>query len=344
MASIRVGVMTSHKNIQIREVPKPEPGPGEVLVKIEACAICTTEQRIYSGLHAWDRFPYVGGHEAVGIVEAFGPDVATDLHIGDHVAIFSATCGYCHNCRAGRSNKCLHREGFWEHAGLWGTWGFAEYKAVRPRGLQVISPETPFEHAALAEPLTCVVHGARKSGARLGNEVVIIGAGPMGLLNALVFKAMGSVVTVLDIQQARCQKARHAGAHRAFTPEDTSPERIKALTGGGGPDVVVVASSSQEAYELGLALLGPFGCLLAFSSTYPSGETTIDLTHIHRHETHLLGTVSSDIEDILVAGKIISNRLIDLAEVIECVLPFDQLAEAMERALQPDTYRVVIRM
>jgi L-iditol 2-dehydrogenase len=258
--------------------------------------------------------------------------------------MFSATCGYCYNCRAGRTNKCLHREGFWEHAGHWGTWGFAEYKAAKPRGLQLISSEIPYEHAALAEPLSCVVHGARKSGARLGDEVVIVGAGPMGLLNTLVFKAMGSMVTVLDIQQARCQKALHAGADRAFVPDHSARERIKGLTGGPGPDVVVVASSSPSAYELGTALLGPFGRLLAFSSAYPSGETTVDLTHIHRHETHLLGAVSSDIEDILIVGKIISNRLIDLDEVIECVLPFDQLAEAMERALQPDTYRLVVRM
>ena len=146
--SIRVGVMTAPHHIEIREVPKPEPGPGGVLVKIEACAICTVEQRIYSGVHHWERFPYVGGHEAAGVVEALGPGAETDLVAGDHVAVVSATCGYCANCRRGWTNKCAHREGFWEHAGLWGTWGLAEYRVVRPRGLQLIAPGIPFEHAA----------------------------------------------------------------------------------------------------------------------------------------------------------------------------------------------------
>jgi 2-desacetyl-2-hydroxyethyl bacteriochlorophyllide A dehydrogenase len=342
--SIRVGVMTSARNIEIVDVPKPQPGPGQVLVKIEACAICTTEQRIYGGVQPWKRFPYVGGHEAVGIVEAIGPDAATDLRVGDHVAIFSATCGYCNNCRQGRTNKCLHREGFWEHAGLWGTWGFAEYKVVKPRGLQFIHPDVSFEHGSLAEPLSCVVHGAGRSSLRLADEVVIIGAGTMGLLNAMVFKAMGALVTVLDLQESRCQKALKVGAGHAFVPDETATDRIRALTDGRGPALVVVASSSRAAYQLGQALLAPFGRLLAFAGMYPQGETSIDMTDLHRSETHLFGAVSSDIEDILIAGKIISNEMIDLDQVIECVVPFEQLSEAMERALQPDTYRVVLRM
>lgn len=344
MDSIRVGVMTSPRSIEIVEVPKPQPGPGQLLVKIEACAICTTEQRIYSGLQLWRRFPYVGGHEAVGIVEAVHPDAATDLRVGDHVAIFSATCGYCINCRQGRTNKCLHREGFWEHAGLWGTWGFAEYKLVKPRGLQLMHPDVCFEHSSLAEPLSCVVHGVRRSGVGLADDVVIVGAGTMGLLNAMVLKAVGALVTVLDLQESRCQKALEAGADHAFVPDQTTVDRIRALTDGRGPSLVVVASSSQAAYQLGQEILAPFGRLLAFAGMYPQAETTIDMTDLHRSETHLFGAVSSDIEDILIAGRIISNEMIDLGQVIECVLPFGQLAEAMERALQPDTYRVVLRM
>lgn len=336
--------MTSPKKIEIRAVPKPEPGPNQILVKIEACGICTTEQRIYSGEHRWERFPYVGGHEAVGVVEAFGPHAVADLEIGDHVALFSATCGYCHYCQKGQTTKCLHRDAFWEHQGLWGTWGFAEYKVVQARGLQGISPEIPFEHAALAEPLSCVLHGANKAGVHLADEVVVIGAGAMGLLNALVYKAMGAVVTVLDLQPSRCQRALEAGMDRALVADGAVVQHVKALLGGRGPDLVVVASSSIEAYQLGRALLGPFSHLLAFAGVYPQGEVTLDFSQIHRNETHLFGAVSSDVQDILLAGKIISNRLMDLSRAIECVVPFDQISDAMERALQPDTYRIVLRM
>ncbi len=344
MESIRVGVMTSPGNVEIAEVPKPQPGSGQVLVKIEACAICTTEQRIYSGMQTWKRFPYVGGHEAAGIVEAIGPDAETDLRVGDHVAVFSSTCGHCHNCRQGHTNKCLHREGFWEHAGLWGTWGLADYKVVKPRGLQFIHPDVSFEHGSLAEPLSCAVHGARRSGVGIADDVVIVGAGTMGLLNAMVFKATGALVTVLDLQESRCRKALEAGADHAFVPDEGTRDRIWDLTDGRGPDLVVVASSSQAAYELGQAMLAPFSRLLAFAGVYPQRETLIDMTQIHRSETHLFGAVSSDIEDILVAGKIISREMIDLGRVIECIMPFEQLSEAMDRALQPDSYRVVLRM
>jgi L-iditol 2-dehydrogenase len=336
--------MASPQVIEIRRVAKPEPGPGEVLVKIEACAICTTEQRIYSGVQEWKRFPYVGGHEAAGIVEAFGPGTESDLQIGDRVAILSATCGYCANCRAGHTSKCLHREGFWQHAGLWGTWGFAEYKAVRPRGLQVMSPGVPFEHAALTEPLSCVVHGVRRANVVMGDEVVVIGAGPMGLLNAMVLKAVGAVVTVLEVQEARCQKALAAGVERALQPDNAALETVRGLNSGRGPDMIVVASSTREAYELGNSLLGPLSRLLAFSSVHPQGATAIDMTSFHRNETQLLGAVSSDIDDILVTGKLISNGILDLSQVVECIVPFGDLAQAMERSLQPDTYRVVLRM
>jgi L-iditol 2-dehydrogenase len=344
MASIRVGVMTSPGKIGIREVPKPRPGPGQVLVKIEACGICTTEQRIYSGVHKWERFPYVGGHEAVGVVEAFGPHVATDVEIGDHVALFSATCGHCDYCRRGQTTRCQHRDAFWEHHGLWGTWGFADYRVVRPRGLQVIDRQVPFEQAALAEPLCCVVHGMRKTDVGLADEVVVIGAGTMGLLNALVYKAIGAVVTVLDLQESRCQKALDAGIDQAFVPDGATVERINAWTGGRGPELVVVASSAPQAYELGQALLGPFGRLLAFAGVYPHGEMTVDFSQLHRSETRLVGSVSSDIQDILLVGKLISRRLIDVACALEGTVPFDQLAEAMDRALRPDTYRLVLRM
>lgn len=343
MASIRVGVMTSPRHIEIREVEKPKPGPGEVLVKIEACAVCTTEQRIYSGVQEWNRFPYVGGHEAAGVVESIGPGTETDLEVGDHVAILSATCGYCHNCRIGRTSKCSHRQGFWKHAHLWGTWGFADYRAVRPRGLQLIEREVPLEQAALTEPLSCVVHGARKAGIGLADYVVVIGAGAMGLLNLQVFKAMGAIVVAVEIQEERCCRALKAGADHAYTP-DEAVERVDELTRGYGPDLVVVAASAPEAYDLGRELLTTFGRLLAFSSVYPRGETVIDMSHLHRSGQHLLGAVSSDIDDILVVGKIISNELIDLTQVIDGVMPFEQIPEALERALQPNTYRVVLRM
>jgi L-iditol 2-dehydrogenase len=340
----RAGVITAPGQLEIREVPRPEPQPGEVLVRIDACAICTTEQRIYSGVQSWSRFPYVGGHEAVGRVTAIGPGTEVDLTAGDRVAIFSATCGQCVNCRRGRTGKCLHREGFWEHAGLWGTWGFADYKAVKPRGLQPIAADVPIAHAALAEPLSCVIHGCRVAGARLGDHAVVIGAGAMGLLNTLVLRALGVRVTVLDLEQPRCERALAAGATYAFVPDDDVASRIRGLGPDRGPDLVVVAASAPGAYDLGRALLGPLSRLVAFSSVHPRGEKAIDYTAIHRDEVALVGAVSSDLEDMAVVGEVISHRLVDLASVIDCVMPFDRLADAMERAVQPDAYRVVLQM
>jgi L-iditol 2-dehydrogenase len=188
-----------------------------------------------------------------------------------------------------------------------------------------------------------VVHGARKAGVGLADHVVVIGAGAMGLLNLQVFKAMGAIVTAVEIQEERCRRALNAGADYAYTP-DEAVERVNELTGGYGPDLVVVAASAPEAYDLGRELLSSFGRLLAFSSVYPNGETAVDMSHLHRSGQHLVGAVSSDIDDILVVGKIISHELIDLTQVIDSVVPFEQIPEALERALQPNTYRVVLRM
>jgi len=150
-------------------------------------------------------------------------------------------------------------------------------------------------------------------------------------------------VIVLDLQQSRCDKALDVGADVAFVPNESTLEKIEALT-QGGPDFTVVASSARAAYDLGLATLAPFSRFVAFSSLHPRGETGLDLTELHREETQLLGTVSSDIEDMRITGRVLSHDLISVRNVVECVMSFDQLEEGMERALQPGSYRVVMRM
>jgi L-iditol 2-dehydrogenase len=238
----------------------------------------------------------------------------------------------------------MNRDAFWEHSGLWGTWGFADYRLVRPRGLQRIAANVPLEHASLAEPLSCAVHGMSRMGLHLGDEVVVIGAGAMGLLNAQVFTARGAVVTVLDLLESRCERALRAGVAHAFVPDDSTIRKIHDMTDGRGPDIVIVASSSPKAYELGRALLGPLGQMLAFAAVYPPTSDLVDWAQVHRSELSFVGAVSSDIEDIRIAAKVISSSMFDLSPVVEAVVPFDRFQEALDLAIQPDTYRVILRM
>jgi len=126
--TMRVAVMAGVRDISIQDLAMPEPGPGQVLVRVRATAICTWEQRSYSGAQH-NKFPFVGGHEIAGEVAAIGPGTSTDLEVGERVAVGSASCGHCHWCMTGQDRACKGHYGFAQKYGdAWGPGGFAEYR------------------------------------------------------------------------------------------------------------------------------------------------------------------------------------------------------------------------
>lgn len=338
-----VGVMTGPRAVELREVRIPEPDVNEVLVRIRATAICTWEQRSYSGQQE-NRFPFVGGHESAGEIVAIGSGVSDELVLGAPVTIGSAACGQCHWCRTGRDRMCRqHYAGAVSYGDAWGPGGFAQYKVHPASGIYPIHPATPWEHAAMAEPLSCALHAARQLLVGVSDDAVVIGAGVMGLLNVVALKKHGARVIVSEIDPERLARARQLGADVAIDASAEDPvARVRELTDGRGAEHVITAIGSAAANEQAMAMLSDRGRLVLFASAHPMTPLVVDPNEMHNRETGVIGALSSEQVDFHVANRLIGLRQVDLAPLIERVFPLGELTEALEASIAPGTYRMIV--
>jgi threonine dehydrogenase-like Zn-dependent dehydrogenase len=348
--TMRVAVMTGVRQIELWELAKPRPYPGEVLIKTKACALCTWEQRTYTGV-AKSRFPFAGGHEYSGVIEEIGEDTTTKLKVGDLVTVGASGCGQCYYCRSGEETKCEYRYAPGRvYEGLWGPMGLAEYRIAPVTQIYRHCPDLSFVEAALSEPTACVVHAQRRLGITLGEDVLVIGGGTMGLLNMLVAKARGARVMLSELSAERYQKAKDLGAHDVFNAKEVDvPEAVKKATlrrsaHGAGADVVIVAIGSGAANRQALQAVGPLGRVMMFAAAHPAEDLCVDPNWLHRDQAVITGSVSGDVHGFRVATKLLSDRLIDVKPLIETTMPLDKIKEALELAVRPETYRVVVTM
>jgi 2-desacetyl-2-hydroxyethyl bacteriochlorophyllide A dehydrogenase len=339
--TMRAGVLVAPLSLELRSFRVPSPGPGQVLVRVRATALCTWEQRTYQGIQAI-KTPFVGGHETAGTVVAAGDGVNL-LKPGDRVTLGPVACDECYYCRRGLPARCEQFVARFVLDDTWGPWGLAEYKLVPARAAFIVPPDLSFEEAALAEPVSCVVHGVRALQPELGDDIVVIGAGPMGLLNALVLKCRGARVIVCELDAARREKAREMGVDAVLDPTEADPiEAVKALTRGRGADAVIAAVGSARVDELAFSLVGKAGKVVLFASAHPSPPLKVDHNLIHKNEVDVLGVEGKGVDDFRIAVKLLSDRLIDVRPLIDALVPLTRLEEAFEQAIRPDTYRIVV--
>jgi len=340
-------VFVAPREIRFDEVPLPEPDSHQALVQVKACALCTWEQREYSGQE--DFYPLAGGHEVSGVLIKLGERVYSDAEIGDRVMASTLNrCGYCESCRRGLDNICdnAYKPLRAVLPDVPGPAGLAEYVLLDDYQLYKASNDVSFEEIALSEPLACVIRSVRKSGVQRGDNVVVVGAGIMGMLHLTLLKQMGVRVIVSEIDEKRAAFAKEHGADATMNPlEAPFGEQVKGLTNGRGADVIFVAVSVAEAVEQALDGVAKGGRVHVYAGIYPRGsKITIDPGPFHSKEITLTGTLSQSKEDVLESVRMISERLIDLKPFISLVLPFEKLEEGLQRAMQPDTYRVVVTM
>jgi len=343
-ASMQVGIMAGVHDIGLHELPIPEPGPGQVLVRIRATAICTWEQRSYSGAQA-NKFPFVGGHEIAGEVAAIGPGTNTDLEIGERVAIGSASCGRCHWCMTGQDRACKGHYGIVSKYGdAWGPGGFAQYKIQAADGVYRVG-DAPFETAALSEPLSCAVHASRMLDLKVGQDVVVLGAGVMGLMNVVAARQHGARVIVSEVDPGRLEMARRMGANELIDATKVDPvARVKELTEGRGAEAVIAAIGHEKANEQGMAMLSDRGRFVLFAAAHPEPVFTLGPNEMHNRETGVFGVISGEKQDFYAASRLIRYGLVDLSPLIDVRYPLQDIAKALDHAIKPGTYRVIVEL
>ncbi len=342
--TMRVGVMAGVRDIAVRDVPVPVPGPGQVLVRIRATAICTWEQRSFSGAQA-NKFPFVGGHEIAGEVAAIGPGTNTDLKVGERVAIGSASCGRCHWCMTGQDRACKGHYGVSSTYGdAWGPGGFAQYKVQAADGVYRVG-DAPFETAALSEPLSCAMHATRMLGLYAGQDVVVLGAGVMGLMNVTAARQRGARVIVSEVDPGRLEMARRMGANELIDATKVDPvARVKELTEGRGAEAVIAAIGHEKANEQGMAMLSDRGRFVLFAAAHPEPTFSFMPNEMHNRETGVFGVISGEKQDFYAATRLIRYGLVDLSPLIDIRYPLEEIGAALEHAVKPGTYRVVVEL
>jgi len=333
------------QQIRVDELPIPKPGPRQALVRVRACALCTWEQRMYTGEEHY--YPLAGGHEVAGELVELGSQVYTDARIGDRVmASPLVRCGYCESCRRGLNNICDNMRKSFRDTDVPGPAGLAEYILLDDYQLYRADNGASFEEISLAEPLACVLRSVRKARVERADNVVVVGAGIMGVLHLLLCKQAGARVIVSEIDAVRAALARQMGADAVINPaQEPFVDRVLGLTDGRGADVVFCAVSVAAVIEQAVEAVAPGGRVHVYASIHPRGtKISIDPNPFHLKEIVLTGTMSQNKEDVLQAVRMISRHLIDLQPFISLVLPFERLDEALQAALRPDTYRVVVTM
>jgi len=341
----KTAVLRGKEQLTIEERRLPEVTADSVLVKIQACNICTSEYGVYNGSRTRP-YPLVFGHEWAGEVLEVGANV-DDFKKGDLVA-----CGYEFDPASpesleGRTGECRHIKtaNDLNPDGYYGNAGFAEYAVKSKVGLYHIKPGVDPSVAGLLEPIASVMFGLRKVGIQRGETVVVIGAGTMGVLNGLMARECGARVLISELLPKKLEAARACGLETIDAGAADPIEEVMRLTEGKGADVVILAVGAQSATDQSFEMLkSKRGRVLLFAASYPSPKINLDVNTLHYRKIDIVGTFGADHRDFQSAADAINAGKINFAPVIESRFTFCEMEQAMKAACIPGAYRVSVLM
>lgn len=326
---------------EIRERPIPKLGDYDVLLSMKACNICTVDYQQFMGLREHQGYPMAGGHEGCGTVVALGNKV-TDFAIGDLVATGYQGCGHCEACRDGHVTECAEFRHESEDGYKFSEFGFADYTVKSIDSLYKLRKDLNPSEGAFCEPLATVLSGIKQLRVEPFETIVVIGAGPMGLLNALAARAYGANVIVTEVLDSKIAKSKEMG----FTTIDSKAEdpvnKVKELTNGKGADAVIGAVANTKAYDQGLEMMkDSMGRFLVFAAGYPAPELHLDANKIHYKKMTIVGTYGGNNEDFKDAANALNTGMINVSELISDTFKLEDIQEAYEAAVKDD-YRASV--
>jgi L-iditol 2-dehydrogenase len=334
-------------DIRYGKIPLPDCGPGELRVKVDACAVCGSDFKTFNNGNPRMKPPIVMGHEFTGLIETIGSGVK-GFAIGERIVMAtSISCGECAYCRRGWSNLCIRLDPM----GFSYPGGMAEFvivPAVAIRNGHVIKVPRGIasEHAALAEPVSCAVNAVENCAIRGGETVVVVGAGPLGILNMHVARKYGAAKVIL------AQRAGKRFAQAAAFPCDllvnTSEEDLVAVvqsaTGGIGADVVIVAAPEASAQEQSLDLVRKRGSVCLFASLPASASMlSLDSRKIHYNELFVCGASDSTPAQVQKAVAILAQPDFPGNKIANPTMGLCDIHRAFAAITARDAMRVVLQ-
>ena len=311
-------------DIRIEEMPVPEPGPGEMVVRIRASGICGSDVMHW---YREGRGPVVLGHEIGGEIAATGEGV-TAYKTGDRVsASHHVPCNTCRYCRSGHHTVCdtLRKTNFYPG-------GFAEYVLLPQinvdRGVYLLPDGMSFEEATFIEPLACVYRGQRIAGTRIGQSVLVIGSGISGLLHVQLAKALGaSPVVASDINEFRLDAARKFGADKVIRAGDDLPAVFRDLNNGRPADIVILTAGAEGAISQAFRSVDRGGTVLFFAPAGKGVSVPLPANELFwRNEITLTSSYAANYEEHMISMELIRQGRVNVRDMITHRLPLDETA------------------
>ncbi|BCJ41375.1 alcohol dehydrogenase [Actinoplanes ianthinogenes] len=334
-------------DVRFEDAPEPEAGPGEVKIRVRNCSTCGTDVKISKFGHHHIHPPRVMGHEIAGEIVAVG-DGVEGWAAGDRVQVIAAIpCGECDECVRGRMTICPNQVSMGYHF----EGGFAQYMVVpkevlKVDGLNRIPANVSFAEASVAEPLACALNAQNLARVGDGDDVVVIGSGPIGCLHVRLARARGAArVFLVELSRQRLEMAADLVKPDAAicAAEVDAIEAVRELTGGRGADVIITAAASGKAQEQALQMAARQG-RISFFGGLPKDKPTItcDSNLVHYRELMIIGANGSSPAHNRQALDLVATGAVPVADLITHRLPLDQAIEAFGIVERGEAIKVTI--
>lgn len=328
--------MYGKNDIRLEEIPRPVVGAGELLVRVKAAAICGTDVRMLqngaSGISV--QSPRILGHEFSGVIEELGAGVR-DYRPGQRVAVApNMGCGVCEQCVSGNGHLCKS----YRALGINLDGAFAEYvvipeRAVRGGNVCALEDHVSFQEGAVNEALSCVCNGFERSDIRPGQSVLVIGAGPIGIMHAMMARMAGaSMVLVSDLSQERLDMCRQVD-DSFCTVREAVQETVEEMTKGHGVDVCITACASPQAQETALEVAA-VGARVIFFGGIPADRQNVPLNTnlIHYKQLLVSGTTRASLSQYRRTLHYITAGVLDVKRLITRTMPLQEIGKGFQYA------------
>ena len=337
---MRIAMYYNNQDIRLEEIPRPKIGPGEILIRVEACGICGSDVMEWYRL---DKAPLVQGHEIAGEIVELGPGVK-QCQKGDRVfAYHHVPCNTCHYCVRGHHTVCdTFRNTHFDPGGLA---EFVRLPAINvDRGLYVLPEDIAYDEATFIEPLACAVRGQRLANVRMGDSVFILGSGIVGLLHVQLALQIGaSRVVATDLVDYRLGVAQQFGADAVIHRNRDVPSRLREINDGRLADVVIVCTGAMSAVSESLQCVERGGTVLYFAPTDPGKTVPLEINDLLFREVTLTSSYSGSREDAEIAMTLIRTRRIRVREMITHRFGLADTGKGFELVVNPkDSLKVIV--
>lgn len=337
MTTMKAARLKGKLDVQVEEVAIPEIAADEMLLKVKSASLCGTDVRMYNNGYkdVSEQNPLIIGHEFAGIIEKIGPEVKSNSYsVGQKVAIApNIGCGVCDLCVSGQTHLC-------DDYDAWGVTmdgGFAEYvripaHAIEQGNIAPLDDDISFAEASLVEPLSCVYNGQKQINILPGDDVLVVGMGPIGLMHVMVCKLFGAgKVLVADLSEERLAKAKELFPD-VYPVTGDLKEGIEKIT-GKGVDVSIIAAPAAIAQSQSTEYMNMNGKILFFGGL-PKDKEMVPLNSntIHYKQLSIHGCTKQSVYDYRLCSKLVNDKRIPLDLIVSETYTIDQFDEALANA------------